>query len=213
MTLSRPYRRVAAALAGLTLVALTSAHVAAAPPPPVPHSSDMILPLAEVQAIVKEPELEAKSINDRTSPWVDHSQDSQMSAACRRFLNQDEKFGGTWINFKSAGYSGESNIGIHQQIAVYSDVSTAHRTFEAFKTAAHQCRTNLPPQFGATMYTLIDQDPNTLIGQYPGSVDGPGSVDITALRGRIIIGVSAAHFSTDPTIAQTVLAHIIHNIK
>jgi hypothetical protein len=212
MTLPIPYRRVAPALAALALVALASAQ-AAAGPPPVPRSSDMILPLAEVQAIVKEPELEAKSINDRTSPWVDHSQDSHMPAPCRRFLNQDEEFGDTWINFKSAGYSGESNIGIHQNIAVYPDVGTAQRTFEALKTAAHQCRTNLSPQSGVTMYMLTDQDPNTLIGQYPDSVNGPGSVDITALRGQIIIGVSAAHFSTDPTIAQTVLAHIIHNIK
>jgi hypothetical protein len=213
MTLPSPYWRVAPALAALTLVALASAQAAAGPPPPVPRSSDMILPLAEVQAIVKEPELEAKSINDRTSPWVDHSQDSHLSAPCRRFLNQDEEFGDTWINFKSAGYSGESNIGIHQHIAVYPDTATAQRVFRALKTAAQQCRKHYPTDLYGLPYTLTEQAPDTLLVQYPDSVNGPGSVTIDALRGQVIIGVGAAHFSTDPTIAQTVLAHITRTLS
>lgn len=206
------HRRIAAALAALTLVALTSAQAVAAPPPTVPRSSDMILPLAEVQAIVKAPELQAKPINDRTSPWVDHSQDPRMSVPCRQFLNQDEEFGDTWINFKSAGYSGESNIGIHQNIAVYPDAITAQRAYGTLKTAAQQCRTHYPTDLYGLPYALTDQGPDTLLVQYPDSVNGPGSVTITALRGQVIIGVGAAHFSTDPTIAQTVLAHITRTL-
>jgi len=208
---TRKLGRMAAAVVA-SLLALTAAQAAAAPPPVVPHSRDLILPLTEVQAIVKEPELQAKPIHDRTSPWVDHSQDPHLSAPCRQFLNQDEEFGTTWSNFKSAGYVGESNIGVYQNIAAYPDALTAQRTFQALKTAAQQCRTQYPTDLYGSPYTLSEQDHQTLCVQHPGSVNGPGSVTITALRDHIIISVAAAHFSTDPAIAQTVLAHITNNI-
>ncbi len=203
--------RLAAAAAAL---ALLTAPAAVAQPPMVPHSSDLILPLPEVQAIIgpRGPELAVKTINDRTSPWVDHSEDPQLSVPCRHFFNQDEAFGNTWVNYRSAGYGGSSNIGIHQQIAVYPDAATAQRVFQAEKTAAQQCRTHFPTGLNGLPYTLTEQDPHTLLAQFPGNDDGPGSVDIDALRGQIIIGVGAAHFGTDPTIAKAVLAHITHNI-
>lgn len=210
-SLTRSFIRMTAA-AALGALVLTDTQAAAAPAPAVPSSSDLILPLPEVQAIVKAPELEAKSINDRTSPWVDHSQDEHLSMPCRQFFNQDEEFGSTWSNFKSAGYSGESNIGIHQHIAVYPDAATAQRVFQAMKAAAQQCLQHFPTDGYGLPYTIADQGPRTLLVQYPGSVNGPGSVDITALRGQIIIGVGAAHFSTDPRIAQTVLTHITRKL-
>lgn len=209
---TRKARRIAAAPAALALLVLSTTPATADPSPAVPRASDMILPLAEVQAITKGPELAVDALVDRTSPWADHSQDGSMSAPCRHFANQDDEFGNTWTNFKSAGYSGESNIGIYQNIAVYPDAATASKTFTGLKTSAHQCRTHLPADHSVSAYTLTEQDPHTLLVQYPDSVNGPGSVTLTALRGQVIIAVGAAHYSTDPTIARTVLAHITHNI-
>lgn len=194
-------------LATAALICLnTIPAVAAASPPAIPRSGDMILPLAQVQPIVGEPTLEPKPYDDRTSPRVDHSLDAKLTAPCRHFMNQDELFGDTWLNFKSAGYGGQSNLGVHQSIAVYLDAGTARRTFDALKTAARQCRTQYPTDlFGPGYYTLAEPDPVTLQIQYPDSVNGPGSVSIYAQRGQALIEVGAPHLSTDPRIAQTVL--------
>lgn len=196
------------------LVCLTTPITAAASPPAVPRSGDMILPLAQVQSIVGEPTLEPKPYDDRTSPRVDHSLDTKLTAPCRHFMNQDELFGDTWLNFASVGYGGQSNLGVRQNIAVYLDAGTARRSFDALKTAARQCRTQYPTDiFGSGYYTLAELDPVTLQVQYPDSVNGPGSVSMYALRGQVLIEVGAPHLSTDPRIAQTVLALISKKIS
>lgn len=187
--------------------------VMAAPPPTgTPHSSDLIVSLAQVQAIVGEPTLEAKPDSDRTSPWVDHSQDAKLSMACRHHLNQDEAFGTTWSNFTSTNYSAASNLGVRQTIAVYPNADTARHTFDATKRAARQCHAENPPEVFSPGYTLTELDPTTLLAQYPDSVNGPGSVHIFAQRGQVLVEVGAAHLSTDPRIAQAVLALITTSI-
>ena len=199
---------VAAALLCLNMIPV----VAAASPAAVPRSGDMILPLAQVQSIVVGPTLHANPSEDLTSPRVDHSMDATLSAPCRHFVNQDEAFGSTWSNFASARYSGSSNIGVRQSVAVYPDADTARRTFDALKTAARQCHAHLSPEVFGAGVTLSEPDPATLLIQYPDTVNGPGSVSIDALRGKVLIEVGSGHYSTDPQIAQTVLALISKKI-
>ena len=108
-----------------------TAPAAVAQPPTVPHSGDLILSLPEVQAIIgpRGPELAVDAIDDRTSPWVDHSEDPQLSMPCRHLFNQDEAFGNTWVNFKSAGYKSETlEIGSHRYLII-----------SGFKKSLHQC--------------------------------------------------------------------------
>ena len=194
----------AAALVCLNTIPMTSA----ASPIGVLRSGDMIRPLPQVQSIVGGPTLHTNPNEDLTSPWVDHSMDATLSASCRHFVNQDEAFDSTWANFASARYSGPSNIGVRQSVAVYPDANTARRTFDALKAAARQCHAHPSPEAFGDGTTLAEPDPMTLLIQYPDTVNGPGSVDIDALRGQVLIEVSAAHYSTDPRIAQTVLTLI-----
>lgn len=209
---SRRSRAVAAAWATIWLVTVPAG---AASPARVPHSLDMIVPLAQVQSIVSDgrgPTLHANPLEDRTSPWVDHSRDSELSAPCRHFANQDEAFGSAWVNFASSRYSGSSNIGVSQHIAVYPDADTARRAFEALRAAARQCYLHPSPGVLGAGDTLTEPDPVTVVFQYPDNVNGPGSVGLDALRGQVLIEVGAAHFSTDPRIAQAVLALITQKI-
>lgn len=172
----------------------------------------MILPLAQVQSIVGVPTLDARPFEDRSSPWVDHSMDAKLSVPCRHFVNQDEVFGSAWLNFASTRYGGASNIGVRQSIAVYPDVDTARQTFDALKAAAWKCHTHPSPDVFGAGTTLTESDPATLLIQYPETVNGPGSVSIEAARGPVLIEVGAAHFSTDPRIAQTVLTLVVKNV-
>lgn len=199
---------VAAALACLNMIPVA----ATASPAAVPRSGDMIVPLAQVQSIVVGPTLHANPDEDLTSPWVDHSMDATLSAPCRHFVNQDEVFGSTWSNFASARYSGSSNIGVRQSVAVYPDADTARRAFDALKTAARQCHAHPSPDVFGAGVTLTEPDTATLLTQYPDTVNGPGSVSIDALRGQVLIEVGAAHYSTDPRIAHAVLALISKKI-
>lgn len=207
-------RRIYALVAAAALTCLNMIPaLAVASPPGVPRSDDMILPLAQVQSIVSEPTLESKPYDDRASPRVDHSLDAKLTAPCRHFMNQDELFGDTWLNFASAGYGGQSNLGVRQSIAVYPDAGTARRTLEALKTAARQSRTQYPTDvFGPGYYTLTELDPVTLQVQYPDSGNGPGSVSMYAQRGQVFVEVDAPHLSTDPRIARTVVTLISEKI-
>lgn len=194
--------------AAMLLCLSTTPAVAAPEPPTVPRSGDLILPLAQVQAIVGEPTLEVDRYAARTSPWVDHSMDEKLTLPCRHFINQDEVFGNNWSNFASAGYSGPSNLGVRQGIAVYPDRDTARQAFDALKTSARQCRMSYPTDVFGPGYTLTEPDPATLLVRYPETVNGPGSVRILALRARVLVEVGAPHLSTDPRVAQTVLSLI-----
>lgn len=210
---SRPRRRHWSAVAAvIAIMWLTPIQAAAAPSAGVPRSGDMIVPLSQVQSIVRAPTLEVEPYDERTSPWVDHSMDPKLTPACRHFVNEDEAFGSTWLNFTAASYRGESNLGVRQSIAVYPDAGTARRTLEALKTAARQCRTHASPDLFSAGYTLTEPDSATLLVQYPETVSGPGSVCMYALRNQVLVEVGAPHFSTDPRVARTVLALITKKI-
>ncbi|WP_166556008.1 sensor domain-containing protein [Mycolicibacterium sp. CBMA 226] len=203
---------MAAAVATIWLVTVPAA---AASPARVPQGRDMLLPLAQVQSIVGDgggPTLHPNPLEDRTSPWVDHSRDTELSAPCRHFANEDEAFGSAWVNFASTRYSGSSNIGVSQHIAVYPDADTARRAFEALKAAARQCHLHPSPGVLDAGDILTESDSETVVFQYPDTVNGPGSVDVHAVRGQVLIEVGAAHFSIDPRIAQTVLRSIVQKI-
>lgn len=206
----RRHRRAVAA-AGATIW-LVGVPVAAASPGRVPPSRAMLLPLAQVQSIVGEPTLEVDKYADRTSPWADHSLDAKLSPACRHYLNQDGVFGNSWSNFASTSYSGASNLGVTQSIAVYPDIGTARHAFDALKAAARQCRTQYPTDVFGPGYALTEPDSETLMAQYPETVNGPGSVMLYALGTQVLVEVGAPHLSTDPRIAQTVLALITQKI-
>lgn len=209
---SRPSRGVAAVGATIWLV---TAPAAAASPARVPDSRDMLVPLEQVQSIVSDgggPTLHANPLEDRTSPWVDHSRDTELSAPCRHFANEDEAFGSTWVNFASTRHSGSSNVGVSQHIAVYPDADTARRAFEALTAAARQCQLHPSPGVLDAGDTLTEPDAVTLMARYPETVNGPGSVSVYALRAQVLVEVGAPHLSTDPRIAQTVLALITQRI-
>lgn len=172
----------------------------------------MLVPFAQVQPIVGEPTLHADGFGVRTSPWDDHSADDKLTPPCRRFINQDEVFGGTWSNFASTGYSGESNLGVDQAVAVYPDAETARRVFDALRTAARQCRTHYPTTVFGPGYTLTERRSTTLLVQYPDTVNGPGSVRMLTVCARVLVEVSAPHLSTDPRVAETILNLITKKI-
>lgn len=51
------------------------------------------------------------------------------------------------------------------------------------------------------------------MAQYADTVNGPGSVELYRLDEQVIIDVSAAHFSTDPHVAETVLQRIREKLR
>ncbi len=205
---------VAVAAATMWVVAVIPSAVAS--PAGVPRSRDLLVPLSQVQSIVVGfgggSTLHANLLENRTSPWVDHSRDAGLSVPCRHFVNEDEAFGSGWANFASTRYSGSSNIGVSQRIAVYPDADAAHRTFQALKTAAWQCHLHPSPGVLDAGDALTEPEPETLVSQYPDSVNGPGSVAVDAVCGQVLVEVGAAHFSTDPRIAQAVLALITNKV-
>jgi hypothetical protein len=201
----------ASAVAAVALLWICAVPAAASPPPAVPASGRLILSLDELQAIVGPPTLTRDGLGDGTRPWIDHSRDPKLSAPCRRAMNQDERFGTTWSNFATVGYTGPSNIGVRQTVAAYPDPVTAQRALHQLRTAEQQCRAQFPTDYGvAPAVTVLD--PDTLLLQYPETVNGPGSADLVHRQGQLLIEVRAAHYSTDPTLARTVLAHMVQKM-
>lgn len=197
-------------LAAVTVVAATAIGAAHADPSPGPvlDSGKMILSLDELQAITGPPDLTPDGLADGPHPWVDHTQDPKLSPPCRRVMNQDERFGTGWSNFTTIGYSGSSNIGVRQTVAAYPDAPAAQLAFSTLTTSEQQCRVHYPTDYG-TAPSVTLRDPDTLLLQYPETVNGPGSVDLVHRQGQLLIEVRASHYSTDPKVAQTILVRMI----
>lgn len=81
-------------LAGLlmVLVGCTQAPTATTEPPAPPDSSTLTLSVAEVREITP-PALESEPDFDLHKPYTDTQPDFDMSVACQKLFNQDQKFG------------------------------------------------------------------------------------------------------------------------
>ncbi|MFA4083763.1 sensor domain-containing protein [Mycobacteroides salmoniphilum] len=198
-------------LAGLLvlLAGCTQAPTATTEPPVPPDSNTLTLSVGEVREITP-PALESRPDFDLHKPYIDPRPDLDMSTACQKVFNQDQKFGEGWSNFRTLTYSGPSNIGIKQSIAVYPDRNAAQSVFGSIKDNLSACQKNYPVARYGDAYSLgqLAGDDKTVMLQYADTVNGPGSVELYRLDEQVIIDVSAAHFSTDPHVAETVLQGI-----
>ncbi|SHU73112.1 lipoprotein LpqQ [Mycobacteroides abscessus subsp. abscessus] len=185
-----------------------------APAPSMPSSADFVLSLAEAQKLVRIPIPEGEAVDvGLDSPRVDHSLDARMSASCRGIFNQDNEFGNTWSNFRHVGYFGYSNVGVSQSIAVYPDRGSAQTVFDALKGSLESCAADFPVETYGDPYVFTVVDGRTLMAQYPGSVNGQGSVHLYRLDSQIVIEVGTHHYGTEPDGAQKVLGAITSKIR
>ncbi|OHU23439.1 sensor domain-containing protein [Mycobacteroides chelonae] len=198
----------------ILLVGCTQTPTATTEPAALPDSSSLTLSVAEVGEITP-PALESKSDFDLHKPYTDPQPYLDMSEACQKVYNQDQKFGTGWSNFRTLTYSGPSNIGIKQSIAVYPDHNAAKEAFGRIEENLSACQKSYPVERYGDGYTLgqLASDNKTVMLQYPGSVNGPGSVELYRLDEQVIIDVSAPHFSTDPRVAETVLQRIREKLR
>lgn len=184
---------------------------AAGTTPPAPASADVALTLAEVQEIVGAPGLENRM--DLFAPREDHSLDDRVSKPCRGLINQDDEFGKNWVNYRYLRYSGASNLGVSQSIAVYPDHEASQQLFDQVKRNLKDCNANYPTEVFGSVYTLSALDENTSMAVYPDSVNGPGSVSFYHREGQFVVQVSAQHLSTSPRVAKAVLTKITDKIR
>lgn len=178
---------------------------------PAPAGADVTLTLAEVQEIVGAPALENRM--DLSAPRVDHSLDDRVSPSCRGLINQDDEFGKNWVSYRYLRYSGASNLGVSQSIAMYQDHEAAGQLFDQVKRNLKDCNANYPTEVFGAVYTLSPLDENTSMTVYPDSVNGPGSVSFYHREGSYVVQVSAQHLSTSPRVAKAVLTKITDKIR
>ncbi|WP_162291603.1 sensor domain-containing protein [Mycobacteroides stephanolepidis] len=198
----------------MVLVGCTQAPTATTEPPALPDSSTLTLSVADVREITP-PALESEPEFDLHKPYTDPQPDLDMSVACQKLFNQDQKFGEGWTNFRTLTYSGPSNIGIKQSIAVYPDRNAAQSVFGGIQDNLSACQKSYPVARYGAPYTLskLAGDDKTVMVQYADTVNGPGSVELYRLDEQVIIDISAAHFSTDPHVAETVLQRIREKLR
>ncbi len=204
---------VLAASVAVSLIGGCTPSPPAAPPPSVPNSADFTLSLAEAQRLVEIPRPQDDPVDTGLdSPRADHSLDDRLSAPCRGLFNQDNMFGNTWSNFRNLGYYGYSNVGVSQSIAVYPDAGSAQAIFDALKGNLKDCAADFPVETLGDPYVFTVLDVRTLMAQYPGSVNGPGSVHLYRLDSQIVIEVGTHHQGTEPAGAEQILRAITSKI-
>ncbi|SKU94553.1 lipoprotein LpqQ [Mycobacteroides abscessus subsp. bolletii] len=210
------HRKVLAALVVAVVVPLIAGCTSAQPTatrPPVSNSADFTLSLEEAQRLVHIPVIADKPVDEgRDFPRTDHRLDDRMSAPCRSVFNQDDMFGHTWSNFRNLGYFGYSNVGLSQSIAVYPELVAAKEVFDALRTNLKDCAADFPVEIEGDPYVFTEVDARTLMTQYPGSVNGAGSVHLYRLDSQIVIDVGTYHQGTEPNGAQQVLQAITAKI-
>ncbi|WP_457180754.1 sensor domain-containing protein [Mycobacteroides abscessus] len=210
-------RGLASAVAAAALVSLIGGcnpSPPAAPLPTAPNSASFTLSLAEAQQLVRIPIPGGDPVDAGIdSPRVDHSLDNRMSAPCRGVFNQDDEFGNAWSNFRHVGYFGYSNVGVSQSIAIYPDLVSAQRIFDALKSNLKSCASDYPVETYGDPYIFTVVDGRTMMAQYPGSVNGPGSVHLYRIDTQIVIEVGTHHYGTEPDGAQKVLSAITNKIR
>lgn len=204
--------------ATVTAVAVSLINGCTTSPPAAPshsfsNSADFVLSLHDAQRLVRIPVIEGEPVdNGLYSPRVDHDLDDRMSVPCRGVFNEDNVFGRIWSNFRNLGYFGFSNVGISQSIAVYPDPDSAQTIFELLRTNLKECAATFPIEIYGDPYTFTVVDARTLMTQHPGSVNGPGSVELYRLDSQILIRVGAHHYGTEPDEAQRILRAITNKI-
>lgn len=212
--LRRGLTSVFAAVVAVPLIAgCNPSRPPAVPQPPVLDSADFTLSLEEAQRLVEIPVLKDEPVDEGLhSPRVDHYLDDRLSVPCRGVFNQDNMFGHTWSNFRNLGYFGFSNVGVSQSIAVYPDPHSAQTIFDTLKRNLKDCAANYPVEISGDPYVFTVLDDRKLMAQYPGSVNGPGSVHLYRLDSQIVIEVGAHHQGTDPHGAEQILSAITSKI-
>lgn len=209
-------RGLASAVAAAALVSLIggcTSSASVAPASPMPSSSDFALSLAEAQKLVRIPIPEGDPVGaGLDSPRFDHALDNRMSAPCRGIFNQDNMFGSTWSNFRYLSYTGYSNVGVSQSIAVYPDPGAAQVIFDALEANLKGCAADYPAETHGDPYTFTAVNNQTLMAQYPGSINGPGSVQLYHLDSQIVIEVGTHHQGTEPDGVQKILSAITRKI-
>lgn len=210
-------RGLASAVAAAVLVSLIGGcnpSPPAAPPPAAPNSAGFTLSLAEAQQLVRIPIPEGDPVDTGIdSPRFDHSLDNRMSVPCRGVFNQDNEFGNAWSSFRHVGYFGYSNVGVSQSIVIYPDLVSAQRIFDALKSNLKSCVSDYPVETYGDPYIFTVVDGRTMMAQYPGSVNGPGSVHLYRIDAQIVIEVGTHHYGTEPDGAQKVLSAITNKIR
>ncbi|WP_153226835.1 hypothetical protein [Mycobacteroides salmoniphilum] len=71
---------------------------------------------------------------------------------------------------------------------------------------------NFPVETSGDPYAFTAVDARTLMAQYPGTVNGPGSVHLYRLDSQIVIEVGTHHQGTEPNGAQKILRAITAKI-
>lgn len=159
--------------------------------------------LDDVRRIADFHDLSPKPQLDAHKPISDHTYDAQFPSQCQVAFDQDVTFGNGWTQFRTVDYSGASNYGVTQAVAVYPDDDAARAALNRVASALIGCSALHDQHF---QFTVNSQDPSTVALCYP-----PCS-EFYRVKSSVLIDVAAQNFPDAERIASTVLQTITDRI-
>ena len=196
------FRASAVALAVALPLALLPAPAAAEPG--APDLDSVVLSPAEVNSIVgggsdgggrfhDNPDRDQRAPKDYTGP-------EGVPEPCRNSGGTAQTFGGEYMAYRSVSYSGFSNVGVNQVVAVYPSPEVARRVFDSYVANLKACQAVYPTDiYGPTPVITVIPGTNiaTVLEQQGPSV-ARGWARLVQAYGANVISVSAGNFPPEP---------------
>ena len=201
------------ALFALSVLSLAFVPSAASADPGVPDLSSVVLSLDEVNAIV-EGDGFLHGNPARNEPQ-DYGSPPGLPDACRKSTEQTQVFGRDYGAFRSVSYSGASNVGVQQLVAVYPSVDVARQVYDTYVRNLQGCQSVYPTAlYGepAPTITMVPGTPNTAVLEQVGPGIGRGWARLFQIDGDAIISVTAGNFPPDTPVVWQVAERIQHNL-
>ena len=206
------HRQLTAILA-LSMLPLAVLPAAASADPGIPDLGSVVLSLDEVNALVEGDGF----LHDnpaRQTPQ-DYGSPPGLPDPCRNSTEQTQVFGGDYTAFRAVSYSGASNVGVQQVVAVYPSVDIARQVYRTYVRNLQDCQSVYPTAlFGEPVpaITLIPGTPNTAVLEQVGPGIGRGWARLFEIDGNAIISVTAGNFPPDTPVVRQVADRIQQNL-
>ena len=203
----------AAALAVALPLALPLA--AAAADPGAPDLDSVVLSLDEVNSIIKGNggTLHDNPDRDRRAP-KDYTEPEGVPEPCRNSGGPTKIYGADYTDFRSVSYSGFSNVGVNQVVAVYPSPEVARRVFDTYVANLKECQAVYPNDiYGPSpAITVIPGTKIATVLEQWGPSIGRGGARLVQAYGANVISVVAGNFPPDTPVVWQVLSRIQQNL-
>jgi hypothetical protein len=207
------FRASAGAIALMLSLALVPAPAAAEPG--APDLDSVVLSLDEVNAIVRGNggTLHDNPDRDRRAP-KDYGEPPGVPEPCRNSGAPTKIYGGDYTAFRSVSYSGFSNVGVQQVVAVYPSPEVARRVFDTYVANLKACQAVYPTDiYGPTpVITVIPGTDIATVLEQQGPSVARGWARLVQAYGANVISVGAGNFPPDTPVVWQVLSRIQQNL-